>query len=47
MVVEIVEMDDEELGQVRSLFLMMSWKKQVSRGTKCCLKKQNYVIRKN
>jgi hypothetical protein len=33
-VVEIVEMDDEELY----LFLMMSWKRQVPRGTKFCLK---------
>jgi hypothetical protein len=27
--------------------LMMSWKRQVSRGTKRCLKNQNDVIRKN
>jgi hypothetical protein len=26
--------------------MMMSWKRQVPRGTKCYLKNQNYVIRK-
>jgi hypothetical protein len=29
------------------MFLMMSWKRKVLRRTKCCLKNQNYVIRKN
>jgi hypothetical protein len=26
------------------VFLMMSWKRQVQRGTKCCLKNQKNVI---
>jgi hypothetical protein len=38
-----LEMDNEEL----KMFLMMFWKRQVPRGTKCGLKNQNYVIRMN
>jgi hypothetical protein len=37
MVVEIVEMDNEELYVPDDVL--------VPRGTKCCLKNQNYVIR--
>jgi hypothetical protein len=33
-------MDDEE-------FLMISWKRQMPRGTKWCQKNRNYVIRKH
>jgi hypothetical protein len=29
------------------VFLMIFWRRQVPRGTKCCLRNQNYVIRKN
>jgi hypothetical protein len=29
------------------MFLMMSWKSQVPRGTKSCRKNQNYIMRKN
>jgi hypothetical protein len=28
-------------------WMMMSWKRQLPRGAKCCLKNQNYVIRMN
>jgi hypothetical protein len=34
-------------GEECTMFLMMSWKRQVPRGTKCCLENQNYVIRKD
>jgi hypothetical protein len=29
------------------VFLMMSWKRQVQRGTKCCLKNQKNVKKKH
>jgi hypothetical protein len=42
-VVEIVEMDDKELYVPDDVLEEAS----AHRGTKCCLKNQNYVIRKN
>jgi hypothetical protein len=41
--VEIVEMDDKELYVPDDVLEAAS----AQRGTKCCLKNQNYVIRKN